>query len=174
MERFFAVDRDCSLKEGMVLELCRYTDVSPTELQLHVDRLFPDGLSLHGKRYLLSSDSRGTIASPMIELLFENVRRAHFPDKPSRFQSFFACFSLEEARQFQAAYGNADSPIWEIYTDGHYCKGNMRLLNSDQTILICSYLAHEYWSGSEGPAVLSGLTEVLLKLPVTVGVQVKK
>lgn len=174
MEKFFAVDRACSLQEGMVLELVRHTDVNPAELQLHVDSLFPDGLSVHGERYLLNNNSRGTIASPMIELLFENVRRAHFPDSPSRFQSFFACCSAEEAREFQDAYGNGIAPIWEIYSDGQYCKGNMCLLDSNQTTLFCSYLAHEYWSGSQGPTELSGLTEIVLKLPVTVGAQVRE
>lgn len=174
LEKFFAVDRACSLKEGMVLGLACHTDVNPAELQLHVDSLFPDGLSVHGERYLLNNNSRGNIASPMIELLFENVRRAHFPNSPSRFQSFFACCSVEEARQFRAEYASGDAPIWKIYSDGQYCKGNMRLLDSSQTTLICSYLAHEYWSGSQGPTEFSGLTEVVLKLPVTVGTQVRE
>lgn len=174
MEKFFAVDRACTFKEGMVLELVRHTDVDPAVLQLHVDSLFPDGLSVHGERYLLNNNSRGTIASPMIELLFENVRRAHFPDSPSRFQSVFACCSVEEASQFRAAYGNREAPIWEIYSDSQYCKGNMRLLDSNQTTLVCSYLAHEYWSGNQGPVELAGLTEVVLKLPVSVGSKVKE
>lgn len=173
MDRFFAVDRAGTLIEGMVLELVRHADVEPDFLQAHVDNLYPSGLSAHGEQYLLRSDSRANLASPIIELLFENVRKAHFPDRPSRFQSIFACCSIEEARQFRSSYGEINSPIWEIYTEGPVFKGNMRLLDNNQTSLICSYLAHEYWSGHDGPAELSGLTEVVLELPVTVGARVE-
>lgn len=173
LDRFFAVDRAGTLMEGMVLELVRHPDVKPDFLQKHVDNLYPSGLSAHGEQYLLRKDSRGNIASPIIELLFENVRKAHFPDRPSRFQSIFACCSIDEARQFRSSYGEINSPIWEIYTEGPVFKGNMRLLDNNQTTLVCSYLAHEYWSGHHGPAELSGLTEVVLELPVTVGARVE-
>src|SRR5690554_2731854 len=173
LDRFFAVDRAGTLIEGMVLELVRHADVEPDFLQAHVDNLYPSGLSAHGEQYLLRNDSRGNLASPIIELLFENVRKAHFPDRPSRFQSIFACCSIEEARQFRSSYGEINSPIWEVYTEGPVFKGNMRLLDNNQTSLICSYLAHEYWSGHDGPAELSGLTEVVLELPVTVGARVE-
>ncbi|WP_448127758.1 DUF2441 domain-containing protein [Salinicola sp. NYA28a] len=123
--------------------------------------------------YLLSNKSRGDVASPIIELLFENIRKAHFSGRPSRFQSVFACCSIEEARQFKASYGDESSPIWEVYKDGPIFKGNMRLLDNNQTNLICSYLAHEYWSGRQGPTEFSGLTEVVLELPVTVGTRIE-
>jgi hypothetical protein len=179
LDRFFAVDRAGTLTEGMVLDLVRHVDEEPECFQTHLDSLLPSGLSAHGERYLLSNDSRGSIASPIIELLFENVRKAHFPDCPSRFQSTFACCSfaccsVEEAQQFKTFYGEDNSPIWEIYTEGPVFKRNMRLLDNNQTNLICSYLAHEYWSERQGPAELSGLTEVFLELPVKVGARIEE
>ena len=156
----------------MVISLARYTDGVPPYLQAHVDQLFPDGLSIHGKRYLIDPDSRGNLPSAAIELLFEHVRRASFSECPSRFQSFFACTSIEDAHEFRKSYGNESVSIFEIYTENEFFKGNMRLLDNNQTNLVCSYLAHEYWTGNPGPSELVGLTEVLLNLPVTVGPRV--
>lgn len=169
MKKFYSVDRVGTLQEGMVIVLMRYSDVSPPFLQTHVDYLFPDGLSMHGERYLINNNSKGNIASPAIELLFENVRRANFSECPSRFQSFFACCSIEEARTFRNTYGSNDSQIFEVYTENRFFKANMCLLGNNHTNLVCSYLAHEYWAGNSGPPELSEFTEILLELPVTIG-----
>lgn len=164
MTSFYIVDRQHSLREGLTIELTRYSDISPRELQLHVDDMFPDGLSSHGERYFLRSDALALVASPNIEILFEYVRRAAYPSRPSRFQSVFAFRTLADARIFRASYSTKTEPIWELHAQSYFI-ADMRLLTAGNSILWYSYLAHKYWKGepSEDP-----LWEVLLVPPVTV------
>ena len=173
MDAFFTVDRTRCLYSGAIIELVRHGDIQPMVLQTHVNELYPEGLSVHGDRYLLQSGSRGNIASPAIELLFEYIRRAHYPSSPSRFQCIFSCSSIEDARTFRDQYGESDSPIWEVRTENTYHVGNMRLLDNNQTSLLCSYLGHEYWRGNDGPTELAGLREVVLSLPVVIGERIE-
>lgn len=168
MNTFYAVDRTHQLAEGMTISLTKYDDVQPNELQEHVDILFPDGFSVHGKRYLLENSSHGNISEPAIELLFEYVRQAHFPEITSRFQSFFACETLEDARTFKIGFGDSESRIYEINTENSYFRGNMNLLDNSRTSLVCSYFAHDFWKGNAGP-IPHVFWELMLELPVTVG-----
>jgi hypothetical protein len=173
VEVFYTVDRVGNLSDGLEISLTKHEDIRPPELSLHVNKLYPDGVSAHGERYLLQSESRGNIASPAIELLFEYVRQSYFPDKPSRFQSFYACASVAEAQEFKRLYGSANNSIWEVKTDNNYFSGNMRLLDNNQTSLVCSYISHEYWNGNKGPKELHGIQELLLELPVTIGSKIE-
>jgi len=166
------VDRLGSLKEGDVIELGHYRDVSPDYLQEHVDSIFSNGFSQHGERYLLKGDGTGnTSNNSAIELLFEYIRQSHYPEVTSRFQSFFACETLREAKKFRGEFGKNTDKIFEVFTDNNYFKGNMSLLQNDQTSLICSYLGHEYWRGNTVPE-LEEFWEILLDLPVTIGLEV--
>jgi Protein of unknown function (DUF2441) len=168
VNKFYAVDRAGSLVPGMTIDLKRHDDVNPDFLQKHVDSLFSDGFSTHGDRYLLTNSSRGNISSPAIELLFEYIRQAHFPERTSRFQSFFACESIEDAKIFRNQFGAEENRIFEVLaTSGHF-RANMNLLNNNQTSLICSHLGHEYWRGNTVSA-FGEFWEVLLTLPVTIG-----
>ena len=172
LKKFFAVDRAQKLTENTFISLTKYSDVNPRELQIHVDELYPHGVSVHGERYLINSNSHGQISSPAIELLFEYVRKAYFPEVSSRFQSFFACETLSEAQAFKTRYGNEENPIFEILSSNKCFRGNMNLLNNNRTSLVCSYIAHEYWKGSQGPDS-QPFWELLLELPVTVGKQIE-
>ncbi|MBV1839302.1 DUF2441 domain-containing protein [Photobacterium ganghwense] len=171
MNKFYTVDRKGSLSTGTVIELTKYDDVNPKVLQEHVDSLFSNGVSSHGENYLLKNGSHGQISSSAIELLFEYVRRANFPEIPSRFECSFACETIDEAVKFRAAFGNPTDPIYEVFSENSFFKGNMALLDNDQTSLVCSYFADEYWKGNQGPRP-SCFWEVLLQLPVTIGDQV--
>ncbi len=172
MRKFYAVDRAKKLTENSVISLTKFGDVTPPMLQEHVDELYPHGVSVHGERYLINSNSHGQISSPAIELLFEYVRKAHFPEIGSRFQSFFACETIAEAQLFKAAYGDEENPIFEVFTSNKFFRGNMELLNNNQSNLVCSYLAHEYWKGSQGPNE-QPFWELLLELPVTIGQRIE-
>jgi hypothetical protein len=55
MLRCFTVDRSGTLEEGQIISLVKYRDVEPHEVQIHVDSLFPDGVTSHGERYILSN-----------------------------------------------------------------------------------------------------------------------
>ncbi|MFL1407374.1 hypothetical protein ACJO2E_18675 [Marinobacter sp. M1N3S26] len=167
MEKFYTVDRTGSLKEGLEISL-NSPEINSPELQEHMLSMFPEGLSHHGVSYFVSSESRADSPSQSIELLFEYVRQAHYPELMSRFQSFFACQSIEEARLFRQNYGTGDEKIYEVLARGRYFKANMRLLDNNQTSLCCSFLAHKYWR-SETVSLPNELWEILLELPVTIG-----
>jgi len=165
MPTFFTVDRSGALASGMEIAIRRHTDINPPFLQKHVDAMFPDGVSKHGDLYFLNNESRANVTGPAIELLFEYVRRAHFPDKPSRFASFFAVDSLPAAIEFNAKYGGGAAAIWEVEANAHF-RGDMTLLTSGQSNLFYSYFAHLYWSGEAGPE--KPFWEILLACPVKV------
>jgi len=69
--------------------------------------------------------------SPLYEWVFELVRMADFPDRPSRFQSFFGFETREEAAAFQSG---TDAQIIEVeYDDG---------FTADMDLLSCQSYAH--------------------------------
>ena len=103
-ETLFTVDRCAKLREGMLMSLTKYEDISPSALQRHNDHLFPNGLSRHGERYLINIDSKAQCRNSNMELFFEYVRRAFFADRVSRFQSVFACGTLADAQLFRSEY----------------------------------------------------------------------
>jgi hypothetical protein len=155
MKRGFTVDRDKTLKAGQIINLVKYNDVMPHELQVHIDYLFPDGVTSQGEHYMLreqtilreqtSALSEGGV-SAVIEILFEYVRRSHFPSCPSRFQSVFAFGNIDQAVNFRKEYGTLYSWIWEVESDVAFT-ADMRLLTLEGSLLILSYNAHRYWSG---------------------------
>lgn len=161
----YTVDRTNKLAENMQIALTRYNDVSPQELQVHVDELFPEGFSVHGERYFLKNSSNSTSINPNIELIFEIVRQAHYEDKPSRFQSFFATETVEDAKKFSSKFGTDNDLVFEIACEGYF-KADMSLLTLNNTILVESYLAHLYWKGK----TCSGnpLWECLVKPPLII------
>jgi hypothetical protein len=147
MNNYYTVDRLGRLQENQVIELIRYNDINPPELQSHVNDMFPAGVSHHGERYFLRNESQARLASPNIELLFEYVRRAQYPNRPSRFQSFFAFETIEQAVTFRERYGIANSIVWEVESEENF-RADMNLLTiRDNSILVYSYFAHLYWRG---------------------------
>jgi len=146
MSRFLTVDRNRTLKENQIITLVKYSDVKPPELQIHIDYLFPGGVSYHGESYMLSGKRLATGVSEGIELLFEYVRKSYFSNCPSRFQSFFGMENIDQAVSFRSKYGTADSVIWEVESDVAF-KADMRLLTLQGSLLILSYNAHRYWGG---------------------------
>lgn len=163
----YAVDRLGKLAEGQVCELVKHADVHPPEIAAHVEGLFPDGVSAHGERYLLRKEAQTLIASPMLELVFEQVRRSAYAERPSRFQCMFAVEALDDARQFQTSHGGV--AIYKVTAEVVF-RGNMNLLHAGNSILVTSWLAHQYWEGLAGPG--HPFWEWLLKCPVSVGERV--
>ncbi len=162
---FFTVDRLGTLSEGRTVELVLYNDVTwkgklpesdllydggraEDELQAHVNHLFPHGVSSHGSSYFLTGSRCSNVTNPLIELVFEYVRRGCFPDRPSRFECLFACESLEQARVFREQYGNGS--IWKVQCDNVFRADMALLALGQESILLTSYHAHRYWSGLTG------------------------
>src|SRR5688572_8640108 len=130
MPRFLTVDRRGSLHEDDVIELIRYDDVRSSDvpdLQEHVDNLFPEGFTSHGEFHFLRGDRQAGDTDSAIELLFEYVRRSHFPDRLSRFQAFFGTTSLRAAHIFRETFGQQSDSIWEVEAEDVF-EADMSLL----------------------------------------------
>ena len=78
-------------------KILRYYNETLSELQDHVDFLFPEGVTSHGELYMLRGQTSAKGINPVIELLFEYVRRSLFPSCPSHFQSVFAFENIAQA-----------------------------------------------------------------------------
>lgn len=164
--RYYTLDRTGRLSEGMILGLVRHLDVQPDFLLKHVDEMFPEGVTEHGNSYFLRGSRPANSVESAIELLFEYVRRSHYPDRPSRFQSVFAFASVEETQTFRKKHGKPTHVIWEVEATLSF-KGNMGLLTLASSLLTLSWRAHEYWRGQPGKGVPE-LWECLLVPPVTI------
>lgn len=140
---FYHVDRTDTLKNLKTIELI-HPHVLPAELNETLLELFPGGLSFHGDQYAIES-FKDFHKETSTEQIFELYRRMYFPDKPSRFQSFFAFTSLEDAINFALKY-----PFFKIYEvsidHDNYHIGDMNLVKGE-TIIQCHKLALDYWSG---------------------------
>lgn len=147
----------------------------PTDTARHYRQVFPAGVSQHGFEYVVNGQrgSPGGDKLGAIEMLCELVRRSDFAAKPSRFQSVFACQTVEDALRFAEKFpinGENGSPlqavIWEVEAEtapGHI--GDMRLLSLGDNWLMAWTLMHRYWQGEFNP---DPHWEVLLSPPVSV------
>jgi hypothetical protein len=139
------------------------------DLRAHVAELFPDGLSLHGWQYMVErhdvirpTDSNALFVNHnmVVELVFEYVRRAVFPSRRSRFQSFFAWESLEMARVFR----KEGQVLYRVESSSTF-RADQSWLTLGVQNATASLSAHRYWSGAP-----SGTPrwEILLAPPVRV------
>lgn len=118
----YHVDRGNLLQPNTTLELdSDFTNFDP-ELREYLVANFPEGVSEHGKRYISEfypCDYEGGLNKAFIETssyitesTLELLRKAYFPDHPSRFQSLFAFDSLDKIWDDFKKY-----PIYEIEVD---------------------------------------------------------
>lgn len=189
MYHLYSVDRQRTLQVGQQIDLItnyseqRFWSVqdiyTESDLKTHLDELFSEGLSSHGatyftNAYLILNDpyTRQPLPYvphiPIIEMVFELVRRTDFRDKPSRFQSLFAWDSIERANQFRHEFQQADAPIFKLQSEIVF-RADMQLLLLGGSCLGASLFAHKYWRGK---ATQKPDWEYLLKPPVTVVEQV--
>jgi hypothetical protein len=178
---FYSVDRSGLYQTGGTLDLCQQDPVlgrpfwrlpdwfEADDLRAHVAELFPDGLSLHGWQFMVerhdfirptNSDALFVNHNMVVELAFEYVRRAVFPSRRSRFQSFFAWESLEMARAFRKE-GQA---LYRVESNSIF-RADQSWLTLGVQNAIASLSAHRYWSGAS-----SGTPrwEILLAPPVRI------
>lgn len=100
---------------------------------------------------------------PIIEWVFELVRSSEFPQRPSRFQSFFGFETRQEAAEFRNRYGS-DTQVVEVeYGDG---------FTADMEALKCPSFADglrhatTYWQGES--STTDPTWEILMQPPVEV------
>lgn len=137
------------------------------EVRKTIIKLFPNGISQHGINYL-NQDFISPLLNNvyyiqhilMIEATFEYIRQIKFNNLPSRFESVFACKTLEEALKYKQGYREVSSAkIYKITGDLVF-EADMNLLKMGHCILGNYTMAEKYWNGevSENPFM-----EVLLK-----------
>ena len=165
----FTVDRAGSFKEGHVCELSQISNIAPEYLRCFASDLCPNGLSQHGNYYLVSSNlDEASSLNSHTEMLFEWVRRARYPDRPSRFQSMFAVGDIDSAIRFMSIYGSRNQAVYELSSLGAF-RADMRLITYPrQTAILSSYFAELYWQGlpwHEGEPTW----EWIVPCPVTIG-----
>lgn len=181
LEKYYTLDSANSLFPFHEITLRHYTPKQP-ELAEFLNQIHPDGLSRHGYNYLynpaLFDEDHQRDNALLIGLILELVRRSDFPDKPSRYQSLFACQEISEVKQFRELLANErgddgirTAPIYEVRNQNPVHRGDMRLLNSDGPILDIYRRAHLYWSG-ESLTHANGedpFWEILIPLPASTG-----
>jgi len=176
MARFYHIDRAGQLKRGNVIKLTLCDNLNPKDLQYHVELLFPEGVSKHGdtysKKQVITQKNDGSLnadINSIIELLFEYVRRSNYSHRPSRFQSFFAFESQDEATDFRKNFCDSKGDLWEVEcNDVQAFKADMSNLNFDDSLSTISYRASCYWEGRRNPDTSkTPIWEVLLTPPVS-------
>ena len=175
MATLYTVSRNVTFEEGAILSLKRFEtaiqDLSaPTnygEMEEYLSHNYPDGLSRHGIKYLLEKNNHQDEpidGDTAMEMLFEMVRMLKFPQKNSRFNSFFGFESLDGARIFREKFGKPDDPIYKIECQ-HYFRMDMNWLKLGASPLKGLMFAQNYWKGiaSESPS-----WECLIKFPIQI------
>jgi hypothetical protein len=174
MIRGFAVDRQSKLTKGQILDRYHPKINAPQPLLDHINEQFPKGFTQHGEFYYVSDlRTHAEYATNLdrempAELVYELIRQAHFPNRPSRYESIFAFKDLPDATTFQASAPNPNAPIWELEArDGFVV--DMNLVGGDVPACVMSSNAHRYWAGLpyEDPSV-PPKWEILMVPPVRV------
>lgn len=168
---YYSVDRRGVYIEGKQIILEPNIDPKGNFVVAHINERYPNGFSKHGIQYFRdpsSDQSDGFRRSGFIELLLEATRKAHYPDKPSRYQSMFAWGTLDEALQFRAQ--KPEDPIYKITAMGQVHRGDMTLLNISDSFACIDHRMHLYWQSETLHHVgYETVWELVLELPVKIG-----
>lgn len=174
----YHIDRCNSLKEFSRLELKNDYSLESTFSK------FNNSLSNHGIKYLTKNFfGSPSCGSYMWEIALEYIRALNFPNLPSRFQSIFACKTLQDTYYWKDLFqkqGFANLKIFEIdVSENNFFEGdsnwfNLKGLsqviqtNKFENASLSSYLffSHKYWSGeiTSDPKM-----ELSIKLPCKIG-----
>lgn len=135
--------------------------------------LFPDGLSIWGFKMVNPGSWIEGEPTPEQQIMlereadFEEVRRLHFPDKPSRLQSLFGFATLDDVTRLRRIRSLHDARVWQVEA-GEVFVGDMSLYEG-YTIGHFKEVATRYWAGEKTP---EPFFEAVMKLPVQVIEQV--
>lgn len=184
MPEFFHVDRIRGrLNEGQVISFI-FDQSSITDSNNRAANfisMFPEGVTCHGWEYLLKDRriSPDKDKNGMIEMLAEYIRRSHYPDRLSRFQSFFACRTIQDAERFISlspittpeGQVRHQGDIWVVQCENVALEADMKFLGLGDSWIDAITKLHLYWAGEIGE---DPLKELLLKPPITVVKKVKR
>lgn len=158
--RAYHIDRKRILQSNMDVTLHKDITNSHPQLNEILHREFPNGLSNHGNQYFASQATQHSAGGIVYEDIFEYERQIHFPDSPSRFQSFFGIKS-ESVKDWLIYFSNGDIKkiddlwLWEIDTldskveeheSAFLAGGDVNGL-ANFSPLVAKYYAQAYWSG---------------------------
>lgn len=167
----YHIDRDGTLQEGQIITLHKNNEPSFLE-----NTMFSDGISYHGFHYLNESIQNvggNQTSFYILEYELELIRKAYFPNLPSRFQSFFAIKSIDEIQKWDGIFSK-NCTIWEIEFDESNCiirdsKLLIPVLKTGNDIAFSpkdSFLYnYQYWNGyiTKNPR-----REMLIKPPIKI------
>lgn len=140
---------------------------------------FPNGISMAGYAYLMPTHKDSVILFESIaETIFEYVRRIYFNEKPSRYQSIFACETMEDVKNWDRYFNcNGNFIVKKLEFESCFkgdiawrdhalvvSDGNGNVCNGFNTALLYS-CAKQYWSGVISP---NPRLELVIPLPVLV------
>lgn len=182
MSRYFTVETGKFYQEGMVLGLIPHQHMGVTgadshaglkqyedDLRAALESRYLGGVSPHGTRYvgIVGENQKGNYGH---EIALELVRLSKFPARRSRFQCYFGCETVEDARRFAREFRPdparaPDLAIWEVDCDAA-SRADMGCISA---FPFNSAFAHgeRYWSG-ESHWVRQPFWEILLEPPITI------
>ncbi|MGF6348132.1 hypothetical protein [Variovorax sp. W2I14] len=174
--KYFSVDRRGVYVAGESISLAANTDNDGDEIRTHINKKYPSGFSRHGAQYFRDAWLERTpleTQSGILELLLECTRIAYYPAKPCRYQSMFACDSIEAALKFRTERGKPEDPIHELSPQAEPHRGDMSIYTLGGTFASIDCRLHLYWQGKtlNIPGHLTQW-EYVLPLPVVVGSRV--
>lgn len=176
MNEFYHVSRgDISgIKEFNLYKFDGFIEAKPfydaSEFKEYKKDIFPNGISKHGERYLHNAfKSTGpnlsfTQNEFIIETTLELIRRLKFTERKSRFVSWFACLSLEDAKRVKMSVFKNNGTIYKVSCNSFF-KADMSLLRQAGSIIGIQIVAEKYWLGQ---ASAVPFWEILMEPPITI------
>ena len=136
---------------------------------------YKEGLSQHGISYFLSNPQTSNYTMPLsgvMDIVFEYERLLNYPDKLSRYQSFFA-FDKKGVLEFIERNHLKDDifKIYEVESD-YYEKHNLSLIGGGTHFEMAKF-AKLYWENKADPLKRTILYEYLMEFPVYIVKEVK-
>jgi hypothetical protein len=174
MPTFWHLDARGTIREGDVLGPVVYAPMGLPDSYADLLELFPEGFTPGGWRRLttpLAALDVPTWGALNLELVLELVRRARFPDKPSRLAAVFAHDSLAmgvwAAGKWREAHQEGPDIFWLVESE-RFHRGDQNivqpLLTRTATLMDLVAEATHYWQGKAG-AGLAPWWEMVLPGP---------
>jgi hypothetical protein len=145
MAFYYHLDRAGKLVIGMIIHLHKFANEPESEAAHDLNVLYPNGVSRFGAAILSGRSINLTSLLREREKRLEEIRLSDYPDCPSRFTTFFACRTVEEAQGFRTLVGSFESKIWKIEGQDGLVK-DMNFLQG-RTRLALEIDGHRYWRG---------------------------
>lgn len=182
----YHVDRNNSIKPNA--RLIDFIQIPSEWINIEILRSrYPEGISYWGKTileiqeayeskaldlsYRESSNSEYWWNSYLIDILYEYERLSSYKNKPSRFQSLFACDSIESAIKWKKLFGSPNAKIYQIEFPENACiKADSSFLTGKINYFSLPTIqtaAKKYWEGTTNSLNYSN-PEYLIKLPVKI------